>query len=223
MHERHLVVSRTARYAVLGDAVRRPAELWLVLHGYGQLAHRFLRAFAPLDDGSRLIVAPEALNRYYLNDTGGAHGPESRVGATWMTREDRLTDIADYVAYLDTLCRHCCAELDVPRASVRLVALGFSQGAATVSRWAALGAFRPDHLVLWGAPTPPDLDLPATARAWADTRLTLVYGREDPSFDGSRAVVEAERLRAHGLSPHLLGFDGGHEIRPELLEALATR
>lgn len=221
MRERHLAVTRTARYAVLGDAVRRPEEVWFVLHGYGQLAARFIRGFASLDDGRRLIVAPEALNRYYLDDTGGPHGPEARVGATWMTREDRLTEISDYVSYLDTLFRHTFAELGLDRSDTRVVALGFSQGAATVSRWTALGAARPDVLVVWGAPTPPDLDLDEAARAWANVQLVVVYGTEDRAFDEARAVTEAERLRTHGLTPRLVGFEGGHQIVPEVLEELA--
>ena len=50
---------RTGRCAACGPT--DPAtvrELWVVLHGYGQLASRFLAGFGTLDDGSRLIVAP---------------------------------------------------------------------------------------------------------------------------------------------------------------------
>ncbi|MFL5521990.1 MAG: hypothetical protein ACJ8B6_13695, partial [Gemmatimonadales bacterium] len=54
-----LIVPRTARYYTLGPTHGFPRELWFVCHGYGQLAGRFLRQFAPLDDGTRLIVAPE--------------------------------------------------------------------------------------------------------------------------------------------------------------------
>jgi len=219
VHERHLVVTRSARYAVLGEAIPAPAEVWFVLHGYGQLAAPFLRRFQTLDDGRHRIYAPEALNHYYLQDAGGAHGPESKVGATWMTREDRLTEIGDYVRYLDTLYRHVFAELS--RDATRVVVVGFSQGAATAARWVALGRARPDDLVLWGSPAPPDLEWPGAARALARSRVTLVYGREDAFFDEPRAVSEAERLRAHGVPPALVGFEGGHQIDAEILEQLA--
>ncbi len=216
MHERHLVVTRNARYAVLGEEHPRPAECWFVLHGYGQLAPAFLRGFRTIDDGTRRIYAPEALNRYYLE--GGVHGPTSPVGATWMTREDRLTEIADYVRYLDTLYRHVLAGLD--REAARVVALGFSQGAATAARWTALGEARVDDLVLWGAGTPPDLSLAAAAKAWAPTRVSLVYGRDDPHFDEPRALAEAERLRAYGIAPSIVGFDGGHALDADTLHRL---
>ncbi len=220
MQERHLVVTRSARYAVLGESVARPAEIWFVLHGYGQLAARFLRAFQPLEAGTRRIYAPEALNHYYLDEGGTTHGPESKVGATWMTREDRQHEIADYVRYLDTLYRHVMAEL--PREGVRVVGLGFSQGAATAARWAALGSARLDELVLWGSGTPPDLDWSVAGPAWVSLPVSVVYGCEDRLFGESAALAEAERLRDHGVVPRLLGFDGGHAIDADTLRELAT-
>ncbi len=219
MREGHLVVTRTARFAVLGDGVARPVEVWFVLHGFGMLAAPFLKRFGPLADGTRRIYAPEALNRYYLDSDGVEHGPNSPVGATWMTREDRLVEIADYIRYLDTLYRHVFAEL--PRADVRALVLGFSQGAATAARWAATGKAALDGVILWGSPAPPDLDLSQAARAWAAMPLTLVYGRADRYFDEARAVAEAERLRAAGIAPELVGYDGGHRIDAETLLRLA--
>src|SRR2546426_8007096 len=65
-----------------------------------------------------------------------------------MTREDRLHEIDDYVRYLDALYREVLGRVEGPAA--RVTALGFSQGTATVSRWAALGQSRLDHVVLWG-------------------------------------------------------------------------
>ncbi len=76
-----LVVPRTARYYTLGPTHGFPRELWFVCHGYGQLAERFLRQFAPLDDGTRLIVAPEALSRFYLDPIPQRRNdPSPRIG-----------------------------------------------------------------------------------------------------------------------------------------------
>ena len=77
MREHHISVTRTARYVTLGDADRLPGEVWFVCHGYAQLAARFARDFEAIDDGSRLIVVPEALSRFYLDSGPGAHGAES--------------------------------------------------------------------------------------------------------------------------------------------------
>src|SRR5689334_8649251 len=94
--EHTIVVPRTARYSTLGPMHGFPRELWFVCHGFGQLAGRFIRNFAPIDDGTRLIVAPEAHNRYYLDSIQERRSQQSpRVGATWMTREFRDAEIAD--------------------------------------------------------------------------------------------------------------------------------
>src|SRR2546430_248789 len=135
--EHAIAVPRTARYYTLGPTHGFPRELWFVCHGYGQLAGRFIQQFAPIDDGTRLIVAPEALSRFYLDPLSERrHQRSPRVGATWMTREDRHAEIADYVSYLDLLSAEVKHHL--AGASPRIVFLGFSQGTATVSRWLAL-------------------------------------------------------------------------------------
>src|ERR671933_2286542 len=103
MREHHLTVTRTARYVTLGDVHDSLRQVWFVCHGYGQLAARFLRHFEDLNDGHRLIVAPEALSRFYVESGPGTRHADVPVGATWMTREDRLSEIADYVSYLDGL------------------------------------------------------------------------------------------------------------------------
>ena len=104
--EHHLNVSRTARYYTIGDLENKPSEVWIVLHGHTYLAKRFIRYFRVLEDDRRLIVAPEGLSRFYVNHEA------RRVGASWMTREDRLNEIADYVNYLDELYRHLFETLE---------------------------------------------------------------------------------------------------------------
>src|SRR3954465_8151819 len=95
--EHHIPVRRTARYYTLGDTSTTPRELWIVLHGHGQLAGAFIRYFGDLEDGGTLVVAPEALSRYYLVPIDSAPASERGVGATWMTREDRVHEIDDYL------------------------------------------------------------------------------------------------------------------------------
>ncbi len=216
MHEHHLTVSRTARYHTLGNA-ESPAQLWFVLHGHGQLAGRFLRHFAPIDDGSRLIVAPEALSRYYLDE--GVHGPDSRVGATWMTREDRLSEINDYVAYLDALQEYLLRSLRGASPEIRVI--GFSQGAATASRWAVMGRSRIDRLWLWGGTLPHDLDMAAAAPTLERLRLTIVLGRGDRFATSAQRAELPERLRTHGIEVRLIEFEGGHGIDPATLRQVA--
>ena len=101
--EHHIEVRRTARYYMLGEPSAETRDVWFVCHGYNQLAGDFIREFEPIDDKSRVIVAPEALSRYYISTEPKFHSAEAEIGATWMTRADREAEIADYVAYLDDL------------------------------------------------------------------------------------------------------------------------
>jgi len=195
-----------ARYFTIG---RPDREVWFVLHGYGQLAARFLRHFEPLDDGARLIVAPEGLSRFYLTEDPA----ERRVGASWMTREDRLAEIEDYVRYLDAVYNEVSRTME--RAKAKVTLLGFSQGAATACRWSTMGKARFDRLIIWGGEVPPDVDL---LRA---LRLSLVYGSRDPYFTPKVVAATEARLREHGIPYDLAPFEGGHEIDGDVLQRVA--
>src|SRR3989442_9768950 len=124
LKEHHIGVSRTARYFTLGNSSSGVGEVWFACHGYGQVASRFLEKLRVLDDGHRYLVAPEGLSRFYLSESP----TERRVGASWMTREDRLAEIEDYVRYLDAGYAALFESLD--RAGVTVHALGDSQGAS---------------------------------------------------------------------------------------------
>lgn len=217
--EHHLLVGRSARFVTLGDPAADLREVWFVCHGYRQLAGRFLRAFRVLDDGSRLLVAPEALNRMYLEDDGGPHGPDAPVGATWMTRHDRRYEIRDQVNYLERLHQRVS---EAVRGGPEVHVLGFSQGAATVCRWAAYGSARIDRLILWSGYVPPDLEPGEAAARLRRMRLTLVHGSEDPYASEERIRAEDERLEAAGIPFRRVTVAGGHRIEPEALEAVAA-
>ncbi|MEE2897851.1 MAG: phospholipase [Gemmatimonadota bacterium] len=215
--ERHIEVPKTARYWVLGETEGSPDEVWCVLHGYRQLAGRFIRRFQGIGGGGRRIVAPEALSRFYVGRQPGRHGPESVVGGTWMTREERENEIRDYVRYLDLLYD------EVGVAGAATTVLGFSQGVAAAARWVTYGAVRPQRLILWGDYVPPDLDMAKARAALADTELLIVRGTEDPALNETLRAQEQERLEASRIAYRLVSYDGGHDIHAETLAQLATR
>ena len=230
MTEHHLSVTRTARYVVVGDEAAAPDEIWFVLHGYGQLAARFARAFAPLAERGgaprRLVVAPEALSRFYVDVPAAASHVAAKVGAAWMTREDREHEIADYVAYLDALAERVLAGAAGPPL---VHVLGFSQGVATAARWVARGRVRADRLTLWGGTLPDDVgrEGDAGAAAWAErlralpAGVTLVGGAADALVPAESLGAEERRLRALGVACRVLTFQGGHEIHAPTLAELA--
>ncbi|HSR15811.1 MAG TPA: hypothetical protein VLL51_08670 [Gemmatimonadales bacterium] len=210
--EHRITVPRTARYYALGD-VDTASDAWVVLHGFGQLARKFIGQFRPASAPGRLIVAPEALSRYYTDHAA------RKVGATWMTSEDRLTEIADYVRYLDLVVDDVRAGPPAPTG--RLEVHGFSQGTVTASRWAAFGRHQPDRLVLWGGGLPPDLDLEAHGPRLNGMDLTVVIGDRDEFISEEAIQDQVRQLEAAGVGYRLIRFPGGHTVPGSVLEAMA--
>jgi predicted esterase len=211
--EQHFITTRTARYEQLGEPSAATRQLWLVAHGYGQLVEYFNRHFRSLhaaDPAGTVVVAPEALSRFYLTGTGG------RVGASWMTTADRLTEIADQAAYLDALLAHLLAACPP---DVRVTVLGFSQGTATVSRWLAARAdgWRPHQLILWAGDFPADIEVTAARRLLQGLPVVLVSGEQDEYVSPEKLAAQAEIMRLHGARVTTHSFEGKHTLHPPLL------
>lgn len=218
----HITVPRTARYYVLGSPNELVRDVWVVCHGFSQLARYFSESFVPLADDSRLIVVPEALSRFYL-DSRPAHSRSSRVGATWMTREDRDAEIDDTVSYLDALYDRMLIELaarGISRDRLRVHALGFSQGAAAVSRWAARGSAVIDNLVVWGSGIPEDVNVRALHEARPGLTIDVVYGMRDDWITPDSVAAQRAVLEASGVRFRVHSFDGGHALDATVLREL---
>lgn len=213
------MVSRTARFVVLGESDAPARELWVALHGYGQLAADFARALVPVAGDGRVVVVPEALSRFYLQPParGGTH-LTAGVGATWMTREDREAEITDQQTYLDALLAHARAEL-APDARVLRV-IGFSQGVATMARWLARSGAAPDHVIAWAGSWPEDVEPRAAVRTDGTTRLTHVVGTRDAILQPEWIERTTSRLAAAPARFERLTFDGGHRLDRATLVSL---
>jgi dienelactone hydrolase len=215
-----LSVRRTARLALLGVAGPHIRDLWYVLHGYGQLAPEFLEGCGALADAGRLVVAPEALSRFYDGDLATRlQQKDPKVGASWMTREERLTDIADNMAYLDEVHAHVLRSLGGARP--RVTVLGFSQGAATSTRWVATGSFAVARHVIWGAAMAHDVDLADPDSPLRRPETVLVVGTRDQFATPKAVAAERMRLEAARFPVRELPFDGGHRLDDETLRLLA--
>ena len=220
LHEHHFAVTRTARYVTLGDASAPVTQVWFACHGYGQLAAPFAQNLSVLDDGTRLVVVPEALSRFYVDGGTGRHGPHSKIGASWMTREDRLAEIEDHISYLDAL--YALVFTDLARDGVEVIALGFSQGAATVCRWLARGQARVDRVVLWGGMIPQDVLAAQGRGGLRDLPLTFVVGTRDEFVSQAALAEYRQELESHGVTAPLVTFDGGHRLDDETLRQLTV-
>lgn len=214
MTEHHIAVSRTARFFTLGTISPDLREVWFVCHGYGQLAGYFLRHFSVIAHPARLIVAPEALSRFYLDGMSG------RVGASWMTREDREREIADYLGYLNRLYDQIFQQVE--RSGVRCTVLGFSQGTATVCRWLTGAHIRAERLILWAGLTPPDLNFQRLKTAFPTLEWLFVIGERDEYARPEHVRQQRSALEAQNIPYHFLTFPGGHHLAGDLLKNIAA-
>ena len=219
IEEHHLDVPRSARYFTIGAAGPEITELWFALHGYAQLAESFARHCLPLQSTHRLVIVPEGLSRFYIGDHTRPATSDTRVGASWMTREDRLNEITDYVRYLDLLWR---ATLERLRGTISLHVLGFSQGTSTATRWVTRGQARARQLILWGAPMPADLDPALDGGRLRDLEVVLVAGEEDGFVTPKVISREEERLTEMGIRHRLVRYRGGHALDAETLREVGT-
>src|SRR5687767_5276492 len=144
MQELNVSFNFQARYFKVGEINEHTKAVWFVLHGYGQLAQYFLTKFNALTTQGVCVIAPEGLSRFYLEDVNTRNQTgNNRVGATWMTRENRLMDIENYITFLDTVY-----QAEVGNRLIPVTILGFSQGAATASRWAVQNNIKYERLIL---------------------------------------------------------------------------
>ena len=209
-----MTVTRSARYCQLGELSPHTRRVWFVCHGYGQLAAYFCRHFTFLveADPATVVIAPEGLSRFYLSGNGG------RVGASWMTRDDRLHEIDDHINFLDQLSDNVLAQCP---ADVHITVLGFSQGTATVGRWLAQARFRAAHLILWAGNFPDDLDTIAARHLLENLPLSVVIGTDDEYISPSQVAHQQQQLQQLGATPMLISFTGKHELNRAVLAELA--
>lgn len=207
----YLTIEKTARYFLSGPLDAEYKSLCFALHGYGQLGPYFIRPFAGKDLSQVLFVAPEAPHRFYLQGSSG------RVGASWMTKEDRLCDIADYCAYLDRLYQEL---MPVIQKVEQVGILGFSQGVATACRWLTSSAQHFDYLVNYAGVFPPDLDHSNAIPKMKKIPVRFLVGTEDEYFAGGKYEKHLEDFRQKGYPVELGFFEGRHKVYPQVLQEL---
>lgn len=212
MQTHSIQVKRTARYATLGQVSETTTDVWFVVHGYGQLAPFFIKKFNAILDENTFIVAPEALSRFYVESFNG------RVGATWMTREEKHAEIKDYINYLNLVYDQTLKGIDTQK--VRIHVLGFSQGTTTVCRWLMNGHAKFDRLILWAGYFGNGIEDVLSAELVADKDVRFIYGNED-EFLSKLDVVAYEQNLCKGIpNIQISSFEGGHNIPIEELKAI---
>lgn len=211
MLEKHIQTTKTARYFQIGEITPQTKIIVIACHGYAQLAKYFLQWMKDIDTSECVIIAPEGLHRFYWEGFSG------RVVASWMTKEDRENDIKDYCLFLDNVVN----SIQIPP-KAKLVGLGFSQGAATISRWAAHTNHSLSNLVLWAGVFPEDIAVDQI-NFKLDTPIEILFGDNDKFFNMSSIEEVRKRMEELEINYTFTQFEGEHKIYTEPFDKLIKK
>ena len=195
-------------YHTLGNFSEKIKYVWIACHGYGQLSEYFIKHFECLDLNEHFVIAPQGLSRFYLREFTG------RVGATWMTNYDRDLEIGNYLRVIETIY-HTETK---GHAGFSTILMGFSQGAATIGRYASLTDAPFDALLLWGGRCPHDVEGRVAKRRIGDKPFAMYIGNRDKYLDEKQVSDQKAVLDEMGLSPEIHIFDGEHKMYPAPLK-----
>jgi len=207
MAELKITTNFTASYYTNDVPLNDAGQLWFVFHGYGQLAGYFINKFHILTKNHIRVVAPQGLSKFYLDEQ------HNRVGASWMTKENRLDDIENYIRYIN----HIYSKEVEGYKNIKITLLGFSQGAATVSRWLSAGNIPFERLILWAGLFPPDLDFVVSKDKLKDKKVVFVVGDDDPYINDARFMEFNLLSKELEINPEIVRFKGVHNIDTETL------
>ncbi len=208
--EKHIEVTIKAPYYTINELNERTKKIWFVCHGYGQLSRYFSKKFEVLDDSNYLIF-PQGIHKFYLPG-------HSRVGASWMTKEDRLTDIDNQFKYLQEVWEDATAGVDL--ADIEVYMMGFSQGVATIGRYLAHVKPKVQKLILWAGTFPPELQS-KDFKLGPDTKVVALMGDKDEFFKLPDIQQKFDHMRSiFGEQLETTVYKGEHEVISDILMKL---
>ncbi|MBB78153.1 MAG: hypothetical protein CL844_04050 [Crocinitomicaceae bacterium] len=206
--EYKLSYKKSFRYEVLNDT-DKPFIVLYVFHGYGQLAKFFIQKFKSLNKNI-LIVAPEGMHRFYLQGNYG------RVGASWMTKEDRKTDIKDNISWLTALDEKISTKYNIKKR----ILLGFSQGGSTAIRWRLCNKVIFNAVIIWASDFPPEYMKKGEILV-NDDENHFVVGSKDEYFNENKRNELINQYKLLGFN--IITYHGNHEIDVKTVKKLIEK
>ena len=211
MDKKTVNFSYQAPYYKVGLTTDQTQEIWLIFHGYAQLAEEFIHSFSQLNKAENVLIFPQGLSKFYLKGVG------NKIGANWMTSHERQIDIRNYLAYLDELFEH---EVKPHLHELTLNILGFSQGGHTASRWINHSKIRYNKLILWGSGLAHEINKHDVQQAFSMGKNLLVIVDRDRFIPASKLEKAKRKYSAIGFEYELLEYHGDHDIYPDILASL---
>lgn len=209
--EKKVTYRTTNTYETRNTQTSKTKNIWIVLHGIGYLSKYFIRYFDELNADENYIIAPQAPAKYYLKNE------YKYVGASWLTKENRVLETSNVLAYLDAVF-----EAEKLSSACNLILFGFSQGVSIATRWVASRKIVCQKVVLYAGGIPKEL----TPEDFAfldpkETEVIVLVGDKDPYLTAEVMKAESERIDKlfHGNAKQEI-FEGGHEVKKEIINTL---
>lgn len=211
MNEIKIKTSKTARVYLTNKITENTKEVVIACHGYAQLGEYFIKKFEGISNAHRTVIVPEALNKFYWNGMNG------RVVASWMTKDDRESEIEDYINYLNQVYEMILKK----NQHVKIIAFGFSQGSSTISRWIAQKNYKIkcERLILWSGSFPMDVLKETIFRTLS---FQYLFGDVDKYYPKEKIKELELTLKKEGIHPNFIKYKGEHKIYEETLQKLFT-
>jgi predicted esterase len=200
-----------APYVKVGTISNLSENVWLIFHGYGQLAEEFAGSFTELFTGENCVIFPQGLSKFYLK------GVDKNIGANWMTSHDRELDIENYLNYIDGVFD---VEISPHQKNIKINLLGFSQGGHTMSRWVNHAKINYHKLVLWGSGLAHEISQNEIAENFSKGENILVIGDKDRFINSDQLLSVKRRYSKIGFKYKLIEYHGGHDIYPDILRQI---
>ena len=207
MQERFIATAIHGRYLTVPPAAPGPAPVLVGFHGYAENAEIQMDRLRAIPESHRwLTVSIQALHRFYQRRA-------DLVVASWMTRQDRETAIADNIAYVNKCIDAVAGEWPT---LPTIVFAGFSQGVGMAFRAAVHSTRGVAGVIAAGGDIPPEI---ATADLSRVSAALIARGKSDGFYPAEQFDRDKQRLRGCSVSVNALRFDGGHEWPDDLISA----
>ncbi len=194
-------------YSILNVLNSKTKHIWFVCHGMGYLSRYFLKYFEDLNPEENYIIAPQASSKYYLP-------PKFKhVGACWLTNENTITETENVMHYFDAVF-----ESEKLPNNCKLFVLGYSQGVSVAMRYVAKRQLLCNQLILMSGGIPKELTANDFKFLNGETKVILVYGKNDEYMNEDRMNLEKNRaLELFGEHLTIIPFEGKHEVKKEII------
>ncbi|SIQ76416.1 alpha/beta hydrolase [Maribacter ulvicola] len=208
---KNVTYKSTNTYETLNELNNDTKQVWIVFHGIGFLSRFFLKYFNELPKRENYIIAPQAPSKYYLKNE------YKHVGASWLTKENTAQETKNLYNYLDAVLDNEKLPLNC-----KIIFFGFSQGVSIALRYLAHSKLKCSKLILYAGGIPKELKTADFDHLNSETEIVSMVGRNDEYLTPDRWIEENNKLKIlFGKRINNISFDGGHEVKKEIINQLA--